>query len=63
MNKPSLKALEIEALVYVFGPDDRASLVPRTARWWKSFRSPVVMVGAIAGPALLGTLVKRLFLW
>jgi hypothetical protein len=63
VNKPSLKAREIEALVYVFGPDDRASLVRGTARSRMSVRTPVVIVGAIAGLVLLGTLVRRLFLW
>jgi hypothetical protein len=61
MNKPSLKAREIEALVYIFVPDDRASPVPGTARSRMLFRSPVAIVGAIAGLALLGTLVRRLF--
>jgi hypothetical protein len=28
-----------------------------------SVRTPVVIVGAIAGLVLLGTLVRRLFLW
>ena len=63
VNKPSLNAREIEALVYVFGPDDRASLVPGTARSRRSVRSPVVIVGPIAGLVLLGTLLRLLFVW
>jgi hypothetical protein len=63
VNKPSLKAREIEALVYVFGSDDRASLVRGTARSRMSVRTPFVILGAVAGLVLLGTLVRRLFLW
>lgn len=63
MSPPPLKAREIEALVYVFDPDDRPSLVLRSARWRISFRSRGVVVCAVAGLALLGTLLWRLLPW
>lgn len=63
VNEPSLKAREIEALVYVFSADDRTSPASRPARSRVSVRSPVAVAVAIAGLALLGTLVRRLFLW
>jgi hypothetical protein len=60
MDTRPLKALEIEALTYIYEPETSTSPAERD-RWWReSFRAHAIMVGVSLGVALLAALTWAL---
>jgi len=61
MIMPHLKALEVEALTYIYSPKLNAPEAAARTVWWRTlFRGHAITVGVTAALGLLGMLVWRL---